>query len=79
MGRGSAAIATDPRPNQEVISLVLVRGCVSLRGSSWYILFLVILPEYSFDVSKGLGSTYLLDVPLLGLYENPELITLKWN
>ena len=67
LSRGSAAITADPRPNQGVISLVLVRGCVVALGASWYILFLVISPEYSSDVSKGLGSTYLLENSLLGL------------
>ena len=66
-GRGFAAIAADPRQNQGQKSLVLVRESVALRGPSWYIQFLVISPEYSSDVSKGLGSMHLLDVPLLGL------------
>ena len=32
-GRGSAAIAADPRPNQGVNSLVLVRGSVLALGA----------------------------------------------
>ena len=68
LDRGYAAIAADPWPNQGVISMVLVRGCVVALGASWYIPFLVISPEYSSDVSKGLGSTYLLEDPLLGLH-----------
>ena len=67
MGRGSTAIAADPRPNQGVISLVLVRRCVVSLGASWFILFLATLPEYSSDMRKSLGSTYLLENPLLGL------------
>ena len=69
LGRGSAAIAADPRPNQGVNSLVLVRGSVWLLGCSWYIPIPVISPEYSSDVRKTLGSSYLLDDPLLGLHE----------
>ena len=61
--------AADPRPNQGDNSLVLVRGSVLSLGASWYIPFMVIAPEYSSDVRKSLGSTYLLDDPLLGLHE----------
>ena len=61
--------AADPWQNQGIFSLVLARIFLWLSGSSWYILFLVILPEYSSDVRSSLGSTYLLDVPLLGLHK----------
>ena len=47
--------AADPRPYQGQTSLVLVRGFIWLLGVSWYIPILVFLPEYSSDVSKGLG------------------------
>ena len=67
MGRGYAAFAADPRPNQGDISLVLVRGSVLTLEASWYILFRVISSGYSSDVRKSLDSTYLLDDPLLGL------------
>ena len=62
-------IVADPRQYQGLMSLVLVRGCVTLRGPSWYIWFLVISSEYSSDVSKGLCLMHLLDVPWLGLQE----------
>ena len=67
MGRGSVALAADPRQNQGDNSLVLVPGTVRLRGASWSILFLVISSAYSSDVRKRLGSMNLLDNPLLGL------------
>ena len=67
MGRGSAAFAVDLRPNQGVNSLVLVRGSVLAPVASWYIPFWVFLSVFSSDVRNSLGSTYLLDNPLLGL------------
>ena len=60
-------IAADLRQNKGITSLVLARIFLSLPGSSWYVLLLVISPEYSSDVRRSLGSTYLLDDPLLGL------------
>jgi len=65
--RGNAAIAVDLRQYQGLRSLDFGRRSPSLRDCSWYIPFLVISPEYSSDVRKSLGSTYLLDDPLLGL------------
>ena len=77
--RGSAAITADPRQYQGQKSLVLVRESMTFRGASWYIPILVISPDYSSDVSKGLGSTYLLEKSLAWPPSNADLITLKWN
>ena len=71
--RENAAIAAFPRQYQGLRSLVFVRMSLLLQECSWYIPFLVISPEYSSDVRRSLGSTYLqgitylLDNPLLGL------------
>ena len=65
--RGNAAIAMFPWQYQGDGSLVLAHWFTWLRVASRYILFWVILSADSSDVRKRLGSTYLLDDPLLGL------------
>ena len=65
--RRNAEIAAFPRQYQGLRSLVFVSGSLLVLAASWYIPFLVVLPEYSSDMRKSLGSTYLLDNPLLGL------------
>ena len=67
--RENATIAAFPRQYQGLRSLVFVSGSPLVLAASWYIPFLVISPEYSSDVRKSLGSSYLLDDPLLGLHE----------
>ena len=65
--RGSTAIATDLRQYQGQKSLVLVQGCVSFLGLSWYIWFQVYSAESLSNMRKSLDSMHLLEVLLLGL------------
>ena len=60
-------IAAKTRQYQGHKSLVLASASPSLIELSWYILFLVFLAGYSSDMSKGLDSMHLLEVPLLSL------------
>ena len=63
------AIAAFSRQYQGPRSLVFASGSPLVLAASWYISFLVISPEYSSDVRKGLVSMHLLEAPLLGLQE----------
>ena len=66
-GRGSAAMAADPRQYQGLRSLVLVHESVWLLAASRYILFRVFSTADPSDVHKRLDSMYLQDDPFLGL------------
>jgi len=77
--RGSARIAADQRQFQRVGSLDFVRRSLWLRECSGYIQFLVIVPEYSSDKRRSLGSMHVLENPLLGLQVIAGLITINWD
>ena len=66
------SIAAFLRQYQGITSLGFASESPLVLAASWYIPFLVISPEYSSDVRKSLGSSYLLDDPLLGLHESIE-------